>query len=72
MFIPRTRIRARRRHTYCTPHYLGGDVVADNNADRPTRLMPGATHFDLTVMARAGGLPNRAVLGHTQFGPPAV
>lgn len=33
MFIPRTRIRARRRHTYCTPHYLGGDVVADNNAD---------------------------------------
>ena len=33
MFSPGTRIRARRRRTYCTPHYLGGDVVADNNAD---------------------------------------
>jgi hypothetical protein len=30
---PRVRIRAGKHHTYCAPHYLGGDVVADNNAD---------------------------------------
>jgi hypothetical protein len=33
MFSPGTRTRARGRRTYCTPNYLGGDVVADNNAD---------------------------------------
>jgi hypothetical protein len=37
-----------------------------------TRLVTGATSFDVTVITRAGGPPNRAVLGRTQFGPPAV
>jgi hypothetical protein len=31
-----------KRHTYCTPHYLVGDVVAANN---PHDHLPGDNEF---------------------------